>query len=211
VAVLGLRPAYEMLAPNGIANERLYYVSLLGVAHPVVAADFRSHPVAPEGVAALAAEPVPSLALPVPGDGDLDWLLFAEAPGTPDTIVWLNLGVTGELAPLDVRVLDGVGLTSPLAAHATGVPGGRIGHDKDLPPVWYLADAGIVDPAGFRSAAELAAARAALACPRTVELLESVRAPLTVDRFWRNLVGAWDRTAYRYPRDPAEAAGCVTA
>jgi arabinofuranosyltransferase len=211
VAVLGLRPAYEMLAPNGIANERLYYVSLLGVARPVEAADFGDHPVAPEGVAALLAAPTPALALPVPGERDLDWLLFPEPPGTAPTIVWLNLGVTGELAPLDVRVLDAVGLTSPLAAHATGVPGGRIGHDKDLPVVWYLADAGITDASGFRSAAELDAAGAALACPRTVEMLESVRAPLTVDRFWRNLTGAWDRTAYRYSRDPAEAAGCAPA
>jgi arabinofuranosyltransferase len=111
------------------------------------------------------ARPVP--ALPGPGPDGLAWWTFP-TPDRPDTISWLNLGVTGELAPLDVRVLDGVGLTNPLAAHATPVPDGRIGHDKDLPPEWFLADAGSADPgsagAGFVDPAGIAAARAALAC-----------------------------------------------
>jgi arabinofuranosyltransferase len=206
VSVIGLRPAYDTLGPNGIANERLYYVLIVDRPNPVVAEDFVEHPVAPEGVAALAAAPGPSLALPGPGPDGLRWWTFP-TPDRPDTITWLNLGVTGELAPLDVRVLDGVGLTNPLAAHATSVPDGRIGHDKDLPPEWFLADSGsagtgFVDPAGT------AAARAALACPGTRELLESYRAPLTAERFWRNLTGAVERTAYRYDRDPRVAQDC---
>ena len=211
--VLGLRPAYDTLGPNWIANERLYYVLIVDRPHPVTPEDFVDHPVAPEGVAALAAAPGPSLALPGPGPDGLRWWLLDTAGGDDrDSILWLNLGVTGELAPLDTRVLDGVGLVNPLAAHATGIPDGRIGHDKDLPPEWLVADStapttdpGFVDPAGVE------AARRALACPRTVELLESVRAPMTAERFWRNLVGAWDRTQYRYPRDPLLAADCRTA
>lgn len=201
VCLVGLRPDYDdELGPNFIANERMYYVSILGVAHPVTVADFADHPVAPEGVAAVTAAPPGTLALRSSG-----WTLLSEAPGTPSTIVWLNLGVTGELAPLDVRVLDAVGLVNPLAAHTTSLPDGRIGHDKDLPSAWTIADAGVVT-----DSPSVAAARSALACPRTREVLESVRAPLTAGRFWANLTGAWERTSYRYPRDPQAAADCRT-
>jgi arabinofuranosyltransferase len=209
VSVVALRPAYDTLGPNWIANERLYYVVIVDRPNPVATEDFLEHPIAPEGVAALAGAPGPSLALPGPGDGELRWWLFP-TPGRTPTITWLNLGVTGELAPLDARVLDGVGLTNPLAAHATGVPDGRIGHDKDLPPEWFVADSGTTET-GFVDPAGIAAARAALACPATRELLDSYRAPLTLDRFWRNLTGAVERTAYRYDRDPRVAATCRPA
>lgn len=206
--IVGLRPAYDTLGPNWIANERLYYVVIVGRPHPVIADDFVDHPVAPEGLADLRAEPAPSLALPGPGLDGLRWWLFDKpANDRRDTIAWLNLGVTGELAPLRTQVLDGVGLVNPLAAHATGVPDGRIGHDKDLPREWFLADAGSVDT-GFVDPVGVEAARTALTCPRTREMLDSVRAPLTPERFWRNLTGAWDRTTYRYPREPGAAADC---
>lgn len=206
VSVVGLRPAYDTLGPNWIANERLYYVVIVDRPNPIVAEDFVEHPVAPEGVAALAGAAEPSLALPGPGPDGLRWWLFP-TPDRPDTITWLNLGVTGELAPLDARVLDGVGLTNPLAAHATSVPDGRIGHDKDLPPEWFVADSGTAET-GFVDPAGIAAARRALACPATRELLASYRDPLTPERFWRNLTGAVERTAYRYDRDPLVAATC---
>ncbi|MCX6464334.1 MAG: hypothetical protein NTW05_12210 [Pseudonocardiales bacterium] len=206
VSVVGLRPAYDTLGPNWIANERLYYVVIVDRPNPIVAEDFVEHPVAPEGVAALAGAAEPSLALPGPGPEGLRWWLFP-TPDRPDTITWLNLGVTGELAPLDARVLDGVGLTNPLAAHATSVPDGRIGHDKDLPPEWFVADSGTAET-GFVDPAGIAAARRALACPATRELLASYRDPLTPERFWRNLTGAVERTAYRYDRDPLVAANC---
>jgi arabinofuranosyltransferase len=210
--ILSMRPAYDTLGPNWIANERLYYVVLVGRPNPVTDEDFVDHPVVPEGVAALRAEPAPSLAVPGPGAKGLRWWLFPKPADDPrDTVVWLNLGVNGELSPLSTKVLDGVGLTNPLAAHATGVPDGRIGHDKDLPLEWFLADAGITGDTGFVDRSGVDAARTALACPRTQELLDSVRAPLTAQRFRDNLTGAWERTSYRYPRDPRAAATCGTA
>jgi arabinofuranosyltransferase len=198
LCLTSLRPAYgETLGPNWIANERLYYVLLLGVENPITAEDYRSHPLVAEGVARLERSSEPSLA--IVGGGD--WYLY---PSTMDrdTIVWLNLGVAGELAPLDTRVLDGVGLVNPIAGHATGVPDGRIGHDKDLLPEWFLADAGVTGDTGFVPPEQVAEAREALACPRTVEMIESYRAPLTLDRFWQNVTGSVDRTSYRYPREP---------
>lgn len=206
-SLLALRPAYDTLGPNWIANERLYYVVIVDRPNPIVAEDFVDHPVAPEGVAELAGAPGPSLALPGPGPDGLRWWLFP-TPDRPSTITWLNLGVTGELAPLDTRVLDGVGLTHPLATHATSVPDGRIGHDKDLPPEWFVADSGTTET-GFVDPAGIAAARAALACPATQELLASYRDPLTLDRFVRNVTGALERTSYRYDRDPRVAAQCL--
>jgi arabinofuranosyltransferase len=199
-----LRPAYDMQGPHGIANERMYYVDLVRRPHPIVAADFVEHPVAPEGLALLRGQPGGALAVPGPDRNDSLWWLYP-TPGQRPTIVWLNLGVTGELGGFDVRVLDGVGLANPLAAHATGEPNGRIGHDKALPPEWFLADEGVtdtqyIDPAGT------AAARAALACPATQDLIASYRAPLTPARFWANLTGAAARTGYRYDRDPRVAA-----
>ena len=208
VSVLALRPAYDTLGPNGLANERLYYVVIVGHPNPIGPADFRLHPLVPEAVAALAAEQAPTLAVPGPGPSGVGWWLFPTPERTEDTLVWLNLGVAGELAPLGTRVLDPVGLTNPLAAHATGLPDGRIGHDKDLPPEWALADTGVRGGTGYVDPAGVAAARQALACPRTQELLASVRDPLTAQRFWDNLIGAWERTSFRYPRDPREAARC---
>ena len=41
-------------------------------------------------------------------------------------------------------------------------------------------------------------------------MLASVRDPLTLGRFWANLTGAAERTAYRYPRLPEQAADCRT-
>ena len=152
VCLVGLRPAYEeKLGPNFIANERMYYVKITGVAHPISTDDFLGHPVAPSGAATVAAAPPGTLVLRGASD---DWWLYREAPGTPSTIVWLNLGVTGELSPLEVRVHDSIGLTNPLAAHATSIPNGRIGHDKELPIAWDVADAGVTDAPGLRPGAD---------------------------------------------------------
>lgn len=193
-----LRPAYgETLGPNQIANERLYYVLLLGNPHPITADDYRSHPMVADGVERLARSSEPSLA--IVGGGD--WYVYPST-SSRDTLVWLNLGVAGELAPLDTRVLDGVGLVNPIAGHATGVPDGRIGHDKDLLPEWFLADAGVTGDTGFVGPEYVEAARRALTCPETVAMIESYRDPLTAERFWQNLTGAVARTDYRYPREP---------
>lgn len=201
-SLTSFRPAYgESLGPHQIANERLYYVLLLDNPHPVTAEDYRTHPMVAEGVERLARSSEPSLAIV----GGASWYVY---PSTMDrdTLVWLNLGVAGELAPLDTRVLDGVGLVNPIAGHATGLPDGRIGHDKDLLPEWFLADAGVTGDTGFVGPEYVEAARRALACPATVEMIESYRAPLTAERFWQNLTGAVERTSYRYPREPAPCA-----
>lgn len=114
----------------------------------------------------------------------------------------------------EVRVVDTVGLANPLARHAERIPDGRIGHDKVIPAGWYLADeadrAELTATAGLAGTdlADVIAAGRALGCPEVRGMLASVRAPLTWERFRRNLSGAVQRTSLRYPSDPMAAVRC---
>jgi arabinofuranosyltransferase len=126
-------------------------------------------------------------------------------------IVGRHLGVTGAAAPLDTYVNDAWGLASPLGAHLALERWSWPGHEKFLRNHWVFADWAVRDPSGAdlaraqTSPREIAAARAALACGHLAELRESVRAPLTPERFWRNLTGAFERTQFRFPRWPPGA------
>ncbi|WP_225844390.1 hypothetical protein [Streptomyces sp. HPF1205] len=126
-----------------------------------------------------------------------------------------SLGGSGLVLPLDAISVDTLGLAYPLAAHqqrTTASTSGRAGHEKPVDLAWIVADwtdPGTPVPAGI-SPARVAAARHALRCGRLAELQASVRDPLTLDRFWKNLTGSWARTGFRYPGDPvmAEKALC---
>ncbi|WP_405644441.1 hypothetical protein [Streptomyces sp. NBC_00019] len=54
-------------------------------------------------------------------------------------------------------------------------------------------------------AARVDAARRALRCGALAELRAATRDPLTPGRFLRNVAGAWERTAFRFPNDPVVA------
>lgn len=107
----------------------------------------------------------------------------------PLSLYMLNLGMTSMNAGLDTRVLDTVGLATPLAARMPRDPEGRIGHDKMLPLEWQIADTAVdvnslpnwVDKKGVRQA------RAALRTPEISELLATSREPMSADRFWSNV------------------------
>jgi arabinofuranosyltransferase len=202
------RTAYDGISASGIADERHFYVKLLGTPHPLTADDYRNHPYVAGGAKLIAQSPVPVLALQARGKGPAgpEWETVPLAPGEPSGMVFLNLGAAGALNPLDVRVTDTVGLAEPLAAHTTMVPDGRVGHDKNLPAAWSVALGGGVPPDDRAVRADdVAAAGRALRCPAIRELEDSVSAPLTWSRFRANLVGAPARTALRFPRDPVLA------
>ena len=107
----------------------------------------------------------------------------------PATIFWINLGMTSMNAPLDARVLDTVGLATPLAARMPRDPDGRIGHDKQLTAEWQAADTAVdistlphwIDHTTARQA------RAALRTPDIAELLATSREPMSWERFWANV------------------------
>ncbi|MCD2196326.1 hypothetical protein LQ327_23410 [Actinomycetospora endophytica] len=196
---------YDGISASGIADERDFYVQLLGTPHPLTADDYRGHPYVAGGAKLIAQSPVPVLALQARGKGPAgpEWETVPLAPGQPSGMVFLNLGVAGALNPLNVRVTDTVGLAEPLAAHTIMVPDGRVGHDKNLPAAWNVAEGGGVAPDDRAVRADdVAAASRALQCPAIRDVEASVSAPLTWSRFWANLVGAPERTALRYPRDP---------
>jgi arabinofuranosyltransferase len=202
------RIGYDGISASGIADERDFYVQLLGTPHPLTADDYRGHPYVAGGAKLIAQSPVPVLALQARGKGPAgpEWETVPLAPGQPSGMVFLNLGAAGALTPLDVRVTDTVGLAEPLAAHTVMVPDGRVGHDKNLPAAWSVARGGGVAPddRAVRSD-DVAAAARALRCPAIRELEDSVSAPLSWSRFRDNLVGAPARTALRFPRDPVLA------
>ncbi|NMO93032.1 hypothetical protein [Actinomycetospora sp. TBRC 11914] len=207
------RPGYDGISASGIADERDFYVQLLGTPHPLTANDYRNHPYVAGGAKLIAQSPVHVLALQARGKGPAgpEWETIPLAPGRPSGMVFLNLGAAGALNSLDVRVTDTVGLAEPLAAHTVMVPDGRVGHDKNLPAAWSVAQGGGVPPDDRAVRADdVAAATRALQCPAIRELEDSVSAPMTWSRFRENLLGAPARTALRFPRDPVlTEVGCT--
>lgn len=108
----------------------------------------------------------------------------------PPTVYHLNLGMTSMNAPLELRVLDTVGLTTPLAARQPRDPDARVGHDKWLPFDWQAADTAtaLEDLPPWYDSDAVAKARQALQTPEMAELFATYRAPMTMSRFLDNLV-----------------------
>ena len=137
---------------------------------------------------------------------------YALDPRLGSTIVYAagRLGAGGAATPLDGIAYDMLGLANPIGARITKTnPGQAPGHQKWLPSPWPLAEFG--DPARDHAqpdqtpAVTIRAARHALTCGDLKELLDSARAPLTVGRFFKNLVGAVGRTRLVIPADPIDA------
>lgn len=107
----------------------------------------------------------------------------------PPTVYHINLGMTSMNAPLEMRVLDTVGLTTPLAARQPRDPDARVGHDKWLPWPWQAADTAIAPEfvPEWYDREETARAREALQTPAVAELLASYREPMSVGRFLSNI------------------------
>ncbi|MFE9108044.1 hypothetical protein ACFYN9_00165 [Streptomyces collinus] len=213
-AVSPLRTPFDVRSTPGSFNVRSSDVESLGDHNPVRTATWVGNwPALPEGRAMLArAEraPVPTLLYFDAGRRLHATPMRADSPYQV-VIVGRHLGVTGAAAPLDAYVNDAWGLASPIGAHLALERWSWPGHEKFLRNHWVFAEWAAQHPpqrdllrAGApREAVE--AARAALDCGDLAELRESVRAPLTAERFWRNLTGAVERTQFRFARWPAAA------
>src|SRR5699024_7762096 len=92
-------------------------------------------------------------------------------------------------APLDIRALDNIGLSTPMAARQPRTEDGRAAHDKTLAPIWQVADsaADLDAPPVWTTSDDAKAARAALETEEFQKLCASYRAPLTVERFLSNI------------------------
>ncbi len=209
---------------SGIVDERRFYAQATGHAHPLTAADYLGYPRMAAILTAL--DNTPDGALLLPSGNYIQWDLvpMAQPPprGAPNgqppekpqhTVFFTNLGMVGMNVGLDVRVIDQIGLANPLAQHTERLKHGRIGHDKNLFPDWVIADGPWVKiyPGipGYLDADWVAQAVAALKCPETQAVLSSVRAPMTLHRFFSNVLHAYEFTEYQIDRVPLyELARC---
>ena len=124
------------------------------------------------------------------------------APGYDVVAMVNNIGILGVAAGDRVFVADALSLADPVSARFPPVPGGRVGHAKQVPAQWELARYAAPspgDPAGVR------AARRALSCGSLHLLQEATDAPMTPSRFLRNLLVAPRLTRLRVPSDPFQA------
>ncbi len=124
-------------------------------------------------------------------DEAFDWTTVPRAGEGPATLYFINMGMTSMIAPLDVRVLDTIGLATPLAARQPRLEDGRIGHDKYLSREWQAAQspADLDELPSWIDADEAKLARRALATPTFQRLAATYTAPLTRERFFDNI--AW--------------------
>ncbi|SUA74963.1 Uncharacterised protein [Nocardia otitidiscaviarum] len=194
---------------SGIVDERVYYVLNTGHDHPIRAEDYLDYPRMRAMVNDIANSPNGGLLLNSPSF--MFWYIAPPPQPIPEggaghTVFFLNLGMTSMNVPLDVRVIDQMGLAYPLAAHTERLVDGRIGHDKNLYPDWVIVDAGMVDKKPwmpwYLDEKWVTQARTAMSCPDTVALLISSREPLTFERFRHNLKHALDFASYRIERVP---------
>ncbi|WP_436770921.1 hypothetical protein [Yinghuangia sp. YIM S09857] len=128
----------------------------------------------------------------------------------PVGLVIGRLGVGGAVVPIDGIVVDVWGLSNPIGSHIEQTHPSPSGHQKLLPVAWAVAM--YVDPASFKDIPpgvapqdQIAAAKHTLECGDVKELMDSVTEPMSFERFWKNLTGAYDRTTLRIPADPIEA------
>ncbi|WTL60397.1 hypothetical protein OG203_41535 [Nocardia sp. NBC_01499] len=196
------------ITASGIADERLYYVKSTGHDHPIRAEDYLNYPRIRAMIGDIASSPNGGLLINSPS-----WNWQIVPPPTPipvggaeHTVFFVNLGMISMNMPLDVRVIDPVGLSYPLAAHTFRFPNARIGHDKNLDADWAVVDAGmsVEHPRMplFLDEGWVTRIRTAMSCPETRDLLASTRAPLTFDRFRRNVQQSLKYARYRIDRVP---------
>ena len=134
---------------------------------------------------------------------------LSETVSYPSVVGVGPIGMVGVAAGTKVYVADELSLADPIGARIEIHQRGRPGHEKLLPPAWFIArftDPGTAVPPGVASPEAVRAARRALQCPPARELLERARDPLTFARLATNARAAFTDYATRINRDPIEAA-----
>ncbi|MDL9937644.1 flagellar motor control protein ZomB [Gordonia sp. ABSL1-1] len=196
---------------SGIVDERRFYVTNMGNENPVTAEDYLDYP-RMRAMVEMIDKYHEEGGVILPSSSYDEWYV-ARMPGIMPkgverqvTVYFLNLGMTSMNAPLDVRVIDQMGLAYPLAAHTERLEDGRIGHDKILPSEWVVAEAGAYPRSpvlpGYLDEDTVAQARLALTCPETKARYASFTGPWTFARFKHNLRESFTYTDYRIQRNP---------
>ncbi|MBD0863024.1 hypothetical protein IA539_17715 [Gordonia sp. zg691] len=203
---------------SGIVDERRFYVTNMGNENPVTAEDYLDYPRMRAMVEKIDKYRQDGGVI-LPSFNYDEWYVAQLPAVMPQdaerqvTVYFLNLGMTSMNAPLDVRVIDQMGLAYPLAAHTERLEDGRIGHDKILPSEWVVAEAGAyprrpVLP-GYLDEDLVRQAQVALQCAETKDRFASFEGPWSFARFKSNLKQAFTFTDYRIQREPEyEIARC---
>jgi arabinofuranosyltransferase len=137
-----------------------------------------------------------------------------------------GIGVSG-YALEDLYVLDMLGLADPFTAHLEINRRVLPGHEKPLPLPWFVARTvpedqpirerlfptfpvvgsyPLGDPGDQTFVRRVAIARSTLECRGLRDFMDAYTEPLTVGRFFSNVVHAFDNTTKRIPPEPRDAA-----
>ena len=241
VCALWLRPPYHRLGngvgPQGIADERWFYVRLSARSWPITLADYDAAAWKQRGDAfRRLAERERALVLESEEETANAAGRGQHAPALRPLAEWVpvqvaadskNIGLFGHAAGPHVHVVDRLGLADPIASRLRLDRRGRPGHEKELPDAWIVArfapaessSGGGGGPSQARQAGaelgiesgpeqirdEVQAGRAALRCGDLAELLAAIEAPLSLERFGRNVRLAWRLSVLRLPANTIQA------
>ncbi|MBW3548081.1 MAG: hypothetical protein KY452_08125 [Actinobacteria bacterium] len=192
-----VRVPYAAIGPNGVANERGFYVGAAGRDNPVTLEDYR------DWIWVQVGDDRRQLAAT---GGDVvvleDGRRVPAPPGTGVVAVWPFVGMFSVSAGTDVHVADRLALGEPVGARLVdpNFANEPAGHQKLAPDAWMLGR--FASPTGDP---ETEAAQQALGCGTLRELVEATTEPLTVSRFLRNMAAAPRLTALRIPVAPSAA------
>ncbi len=211
-AASSLRPPAPVGEPQGVVDERAFYVSAAGMPNPVTAADFAESDYAGYGIDLQAgAERLCAAGACTPGValGARDDELGARRP----VAAWIHrdivlvapaytLGLVGSYAGPRVFVFDALGLADPIAARLPELEDGRVGHRRRSTHAWYFARHAAPSE---RDTDDVRTLRRALTCGALAELHEATTAPLTPGLFVRNVLRAPRLSRLQIPRDAEDA------
>jgi arabinofuranosyltransferase len=197
---------------NGITDERAFWAFRVGEPNPDLGLEYQDVVFGPPGkrgslswkIIQDAGSGKSVLLFIPPGGTQLVAVPLAE-PGHSVAVPSEILGTLGVAVPLNGLAIDVHGLSYALGSHLRPGPDGRIGHEKYAAPVWIVAEYTTAASVPGIPAADVAAARRALACGGLADLQQATEAPMSWNRFWSNVVGASRLTRVRVPDDPYQA------
>jgi hypothetical protein len=100
---------------------------------------------------------------------------------------------------LRINLVDSFGLADPLGARAELGDRGRPGHEKALGTIWFAAK---YVAKGVTQDPRVEVAKRALECGLLKELHHATHDPLTLSRFFRNVLVSYRLHQVRVPIDP---------
>ena len=219
IALVGIRYPVRLIAPDGISNERSFYIAVSGSPHPISTQDYRHSLTAISGrkLSGLAVQTAAGTTrvfvystTPLVRSWDLvpgKRIVPARLVAPADTI-----GINGITTGSRVYLFDLLSLANPIGSHLERpAPNGRPGHNDPTPLSWMVArfvPASSLAKVGQLDPALDAAERAQLACPTMGGYLHAITAPLTASVVLGNLGHALTWTTLRIPAHPGIHSPC---